>query len=86
MRALANLEDFDVEVLNGQGNAVDPKANGFAQYNFDRKSKSSMTVTEWKQRRFNPTYPVYSCRVLNGDGSEANGNAKLVSVRESYEE
>ena len=57
-----------------------------AQYNFDRKAKSSMTVSEWKQRRFNPTYPGYSCRVLNGDGSEAHGNAKLVSVRESYEE
>ena len=86
MRALADLEDFDVEVLDGQGNAVDPKTNGFAQYNFDRKAKSSMTVSEWKQRRFSPIYPGYSCRVLNGDGSEAHGNAKLVSVRESYEE
>jgi hypothetical protein len=80
MRALADLEDFDFEVLDGQDNAVDPKTNGFAQYKFDRKAKSSMTVSEWKQRRFNPTYPGYSCRVLNGDGSEAHGNAKLVSV------
>ncbi len=86
MRALADLENFDVEVLDGQGNAVDPKTNGFAQYNFDRRAKSSMTVSEWKQRRFSPTYPGYSCRVLNGDGSEAHGNTKLVSVRESYEE
>jgi len=86
MRALADLEDFDVEVLDGHGNTVDPKTNGFAQYNFDRKAKSSMTVSDWKSRRFNPTYPGYSCRVLNGDGSEAHGNAKLVSVRESYEE
>jgi hypothetical protein len=31
-------------------------------------------------------YPAYDCRVLNADGSEAHGNAKLESVRSTYEE
>ena len=85
MRALAELEGFDVEVIDLQGNSVDPKTNGFARYDFDRKAKSSMTVASWKQTRFNSAYPAYSCRVINGDGSEAHGNRTLASVRESYE-
>jgi hypothetical protein len=86
MRELAELEDFDVEVIDANGNAVDPKTNGFPRFDYDRRAKSSTTVTEWKQKRFQATYPGYNCRVLNGDGSEAHGNTKLESVRESYEE
>jgi hypothetical protein len=84
-REIADLEGFDIEVLSG-GQTVDLKTNGLPRYNFDKKVKSDMTVAEWKTRRFYPGYPGYECRVLYGDGSEANGNAKLATVRASYEE
>jgi hypothetical protein len=86
MRELGDLEGFDVQVLDGNGTVVDPKINGFPQYDFDRKAKGSTTVTEWKESRFNSKYPGYRCRVLNGDGTESHGNTKLESVRATYEE
>ena len=86
MRALGDLEDFDIEVLDQNGNAVDPKTNGFAKYDFDRRAKGSMTVSDWKEKRFGATYGGYGCRVLNADGTEAHGNTKLESVRGTYEE
>lgn len=85
-RELGELEDFDVEFLDSNGNPVNVKSNGFARYSFDRKAKGSMTVSDWRERRFQPSYPGYGCTVLNGDGSEAHGNTKLESVRASYEE
>lgn len=60
--------------------------NGFARYNFEQKIKGTATVREWKERRFNPTYPGYKCIVMYGDGREANGNPTLNTVRASYEE
>jgi hypothetical protein len=85
IRGLADLEDFDVELLK-DGKVVDPKTNGLPKYDFDRKAKGSMTVTEWKASRFTAKYPGYDCRVLNGDGTEAHGNTQLSTVRASYEE
>ena len=85
-RELADLEGFDVEVLNANGAVADPKLNGLPKYDFDRRAKGSMTVAEWKEKRFKQKFPGYDCRVLNGDGTEAHGNAKLESVRATYEE
>lgn len=85
MRALADLECFDIEVIDQNGNTVDPKTNGFPKFDFDNRAKKSMTVNEWKQGRFKVSYPNYECRVLNADGSEAHGNTKLASVRDTYE-
>jgi hypothetical protein len=86
MRELADLEGFDIQVLDANGAVVDPTRNGLPRFDFDRKAKGSMTVTEWKDGRFKPTYAGYDCRVLNGDGTEAHGNTKLESVRATYEE
>ncbi len=86
IRALSDLEDFDIEVLDLNGNSVDPKTNGFAKYDFDRRARGSMTVSDWKNKRFINAYGGFTCRVLNADGTEAHGNAKLESVRSTYEE
>jgi hypothetical protein len=85
-RELGQLEGFDVEFLDAKGNPVDMKNNGFAKYSFDRKANGSVTVSDWRERRFQQSYPGYGCTFLNGDGSEAHGNTKLESVRASYEE
>lgn len=86
MRALADLEGFDVQVTDANGKVVDPKTNGFPHYSFDRKAKGTMTVNEWKDRRFKPIYPGYDCQVLRANGTLANGNTSLETVRKSYEE
>jgi len=86
LRYLGDLEGFDIEVLDQNGNVVDPKTNGFEKYDFDRRSKGSTTVSEWKEKRFKATYPGHNCRVLKADGTEAHGNVKLDSIRITYEE
>ena len=85
-REIGDIEDFDIQVIDKDGNAVDPKQNGFPKFNYDRKAKGDTTVADWKANRFNKTYKGYDVRVLKGDGSVANGNLKLSTVRKSYEE
>ncbi|MFE8644775.1 hypothetical protein ACFX58_06785 [Sphingomonas sp. NCPPB 2930] len=85
-REIGDIEDFDIEVIDKDGNAVDPKSNGFPKFNYDRKAKGDTTVSDWKATRFNKTYKGYDVRVLKGNGTVANGNLKLSTVRKSYEE
>lgn len=85
IRALSDLEGFDVQVFDNSGNPADPKINGLPAYPHERKAKGSITVTDWKAR-FHKTYLGYTCEVLNEDGTIAHGNTKLEKVRESYEE
>ena len=85
-REIGDIEDFDIEVIDKNGNAVDPKQNGFPKFNYDRKAKGDTTVSEWKDKRFKKTYKGYDARILKGDGTIANGNLKLSTVRKSYEE
>lgn len=86
MRALGDLEGFDVQVIDKNGAVVDPTQNGFAKFDYDRRARGSITVNDWKANRFAKTYSGYDCRVLNADGTEAHGNTKLENVRSSYEE
>lgn len=83
-REIADLEDFDVQIFR-DGKPVDPKTNGLPKYGFEKKAKGAMTVEEWRTKRFAPTYPGYECEVLYADGKQANGNAKLETVRATYE-
>ena len=85
-REIGDIEDFDIQVVDKNGNPVDPKTNGFSKFNYDRKAKGDTTVSDWKDNRFNKTYKGYDVRVLKGDGTVANGNLKLSTVRKSYEE
>ncbi len=85
IRALSDLEGFDVQVFDQSGNPVDPKLNGLPAYPHERKAKGTTTVAEWKGR-FTKTYPAYVVEVLDANGNIVHGNAKLESVRETYEE
>lgn len=85
-REIGDIEDFDIEVVDKNGTPVDPKTNGLPKYNYDRKTKGDTTVAEWKEKRFGKIYKAYDVRVLKADGTVANGNLKLSTVRKSYEE
>lgn len=85
IRALSDLEGFDIQVFDNEGSPADPKTNGLPAYPYEKKARSSITVSDWKAR-FRKAYPGYTCEVLNADGSIAHGNTKLESVRQTYEE
>ena len=83
-RQIEDLEGFDIQITK-DGAVVDTSINGLAKYPFENKARGTETVAQWKTQRFAATYPGYNCKVLYGDGKEANGNATLNTVRESYE-
>ena len=85
-REIGDIEDFDIQVIGEDGKPIDPKTNGFPKFDYDRKAKGDLTVSEWKENRFKKTYKKQDVQVLKGDGSIANGNVKLSTVRKSYEE
>jgi hypothetical protein len=85
-REVGDIEGFDIEVIDKNGKAVDLKKNGFPKFNYDRKAKGDMTISEWKANRFKKIYKGYDVNVLKGDGAIANGNLKVATVRKSYEE
>ena len=86
IREIGDLEGFDVEFYDQNWRVADVKNNGFKKFNYDRKSKGSLSVSSWIEKRFRPVYPGYNCVVLNGDGTTAHGNTLLSSVRATYEE
>lgn len=86
VREISGIEDFDI-IVTKNGQRVDPTQNGLlGAYPFRKKLKHSKRVSEWRQERFEATYPGYSCDVLNEDGSTAIGQTLLNTVRETYEE
>lgn len=84
-REVEQLEGFKIEVLH-KGTKVDDKKQGFPSYEdaFSNKSKDAATVNEWKASRFDKIFKDHTCRVLNGDGTVAHGNAELSTVRATY--
>jgi hypothetical protein len=81
-----DTEGFAV-VIKWNGKDVRSDYKGLPQYPaYERMAKNDMTVTEWKDKRFYPTYPGYDIDVLDGNGIECQGNTKLGSVRDSYSE
>ena len=53
------------------------------QYEANRASKNSFTVSQWKEK-FQYQFPGYGITVLNSDGTKARGNTKLSTVRDTY--
>ncbi len=87
IREIAELEGFEVEILDNAGNPVDPATQGLPSYsrNFEKKAKSDWSISEWEEKRFKKVFPGYRAKVLKDNGNAANGNTKLQTVRESYE-
>jgi hypothetical protein len=85
-RQIAELEGFEIVVLRDSV-PIDPRANGLlnGRYPFEKKMRHSMSVADFRER-FERTYPGFSCQVLNDDGTVAEGQTHLRTVRETYEE
>jgi len=81
-----DVEGFAVTIKHQDGRDMRGDRTGIPMYGYLYAAKVSMTVAEWKAKRFFPTYPGFEVDVLDGLGSAAAGNSLLSTVRGSYEE
>lgn len=81
-----DVEGFDVVVKDSNGTDIRSDRGGIPQYDKKIAAKNSMTVSDWKKKRFNTQYPGFKVDVINGDGEIASGQTLLGTVRDSYRE
>lgn len=81
-----DIEGFAVEFKKTDGTNVRSDKRNIPQYERKYAAKNSMTVSEWKQKRFNSQYPGFNVDVLDGDGNPVPGQTLLGTVRDSYNE
>jgi hypothetical protein len=83
-KRIFEVEGFEVKFMqNGKDVRGDLDINA-KQYCADYAAKNSYSVSNWITKRFSVQYPGYDVWVLNGDGTKAKGQAKLSTVRDSY--
>ena len=84
---ISEIEGFSIEFLNKDGTQLPSHKNGLPSYKkqYERRSRGTWTVNEWKQKRFDSLYPEYSVNVLRENGDVAAPQTQINSVRETYE-
>lgn len=79
-----DVEQFQVIIRHADGRDMRGDRTGIPMYPFERMAKSSMTVAQWKEQRFRPTYPGFDVDVFDAFGVPAAGNTQLSTIRDSY--
>jgi hypothetical protein len=78
-----DTEGFAV-VIKYNGRDVRSDYQGMPQYGpYERMAKNDMTVSQWRDLRFSPSFADYDVDALDGDGNVCNGNTKLGTVRDT---
>ena len=82
---IQKIEKFRIVVKNLTGVRIPDDTAGYPPYKYDRKLKDASTVQDFKNTRLNEQFAGFGviCEVLNADGTEAVGQTKLKTVRES---
>ncbi|MNG78388.1 hypothetical protein D3C76_1593060 [compost metagenome] len=80
-----DIQGFDIKFKTPEGKDVRGDKRDMPQYTKERASKNDMTVSEFKTI-FRKQYPGYDLDVLTADGEAVNGNMKLGTVRDTYNE
>ena len=75
------LEGFAIQIFDNSGQLADLSTPGLPAYPYQNRAAGTMTVVDWRKKRFEPSYPGYTCEVLNKDGTVAHGNLQLSKVR-----
>lgn len=78
-----DIEGFDV-AFQQNGRDVRGDREGVPQYSYQRAAKDDMTVSEWREIRFFPSYSGFEVAVIDGDGNAVHGGTKLGTVRDTY--
>ena len=84
-RKIERVERFAVKILYPHGQNIRSDQAGFQHtYNYERAANDDITVSQWKESRFQNAFQGFKVKVLLGNGDVANGNTKLGNVRASY--
>jgi hypothetical protein len=81
-KQIEDVEQFRVRISHKGRYVRDEK--GLAPYGFQRMGFNRSTVSQWKERRFEPNYPDLDIEVLLGDGKVAKPRRTLEGVRKTY--
>ncbi len=85
---IKKIEGFQIVLKNPDGSIIPNDESGYPSYGmkFKNKLKGSATVQDWKDNRFAVVFADrhVTCHVLNQDGTEAVGQTKLSTVRDTY--
>lgn len=83
-RIIWENEGFDIRFVK-DGKDVRGDLSGLPQnYNYLKRAKGTMNVSQWKEKRFHKAFPGYDVEVLDGNGNVVDGHTRLSTVRESY--
>ena len=83
-RRIRRVEGFRVAIRDRYGRDLRSDLQGLPGYPFHRAASNSMTVSQWKETRFQPAYSGYTCAVLDRQGNPVHGNTLLSTLRASY--
>jgi hypothetical protein len=56
----------------------------FNSYDFQRKSASNTSISEWLETRIKPLLEDSEIEIIKGDGSSPHGRTNIENVRSSY--
>lgn len=83
-RKIRRVEGFRVRMLHLRGADVRGDRTGLPQYSYHRAADGDFTVEQWKSTRFRPSYPGFEVDVVDRRGRSAQGNTKLITLRDTY--
>lgn len=83
-RKIANVEGFEVTVRYADGSDVRSDKQGLPSYPFSNAANRAWTVAQWKEERFQKSYPGFQVTVWDADGTEPHGRTVLSNVRDTY--
>jgi hypothetical protein len=84
-RRIQRIEGFRVRLLYPDGRNIRSDQQRFHHtYNYERAASDEMTVSQWRESRFQNAYAGFKVQVLLRDGRIANGNTKLGNIRATY--
>ena len=61
-----------------------PRSQMFNSYDFQRKSASNTSISEWLETRIKPLLEDSEIEIIKGDGSSPHGRTNIENVRSSY--
>jgi hypothetical protein len=81
-RRIEAVEGFSVVILHPDGRNVRDDKMNLPQYPFRRAMRAGSSVSDWKRRRFQTSYPGFDVDVRGADGRSVHGATLLRTVRD----
>ena len=82
-KRIFDVEGFQVEFRDKDGRNVRSDKQIPKQYEAEKMSKNSFTVSEYKEK-LTKQFPGYQFSILRSDGKKASGQTTLSTVRDTY--